>query len=139
MKQKQYSRLSLEDREDISRGLAASLSFAAIARQVGRSTSTVSREVKNNYGRYAYRCCSADRKAQKRMGRRRGGKRKLFEDMRLWQYVLSGLKQEWSPDEITRRLRMDYPDDMTMRISAETIYQYIYVLPRGKLKATLIK
>jgi IS30 family transposase len=49
------------------------------------------------------------------------------------------LKQEWLPDEIFKRLRMDYPDDMTMRISAETIYQYIYVLPQGELKATLIK
>ena len=139
MNQKQYSRLSLEDREAISRGLAADLSFAEIARQIGRPTSTVSREVKNNYGRYAYRCCSADRKAQKLMGRRRGGKRKLFENVRLWRYVCCGLKREWSPDEIVRRLRMDYPDDMTMRISAETIYQYIYVLPRGELKATLIK
>ena len=73
------------------------------------------------------------------MGRRRGGKRKLFGNMRLWRYVCCGLKREWSPDEIVKWLRMDYPDDMTMRISAETIYQYIYVLPRGELKATLIK
>ena len=65
--------------------------------------------------------------------------RKLFENMRLWRYVCCGLKQEWSPDEIVRRLKMDYPGDMTMRISAETIYQYIYVLPRGELKATLAR
>ncbi len=60
MKPKHYSRLSLEDREAISRGLAASLSFADIARRIGRPTSTMSRKVKNNYSRYAHRCCSAD-------------------------------------------------------------------------------
>lgn len=139
MTQKHYSRLSLEDREAISRGLAAHLSFAEIARQIGRPTCTVSREVTRNYGRHTYRCCSADRKAQKLMGRRRGGKRKLFENRRLARYVHSGLTREWSPDEIVRRMRLDYPNDMTMRISPETIYQYIYVLPRGALKATLIK
>ena len=73
------------------------------------------------------------------MGRRRGGKRKLFQNKRLTGYVHRGLKRQWSPDEIARRLRLDYAHDMSMRISGETIYQYIYVLPRGELKATLIK
>ena len=139
MEQKHYTRLSIEDRETISRGLSANLSYAQIARQIGRPTSTVSREVKNNYGRYAYRCCSAQRKALKLMGRRRGGKRKLFQNKRLAGYVHRSLKKQWSPDEIARRLRLDYAQDISMRISGETIYQYIYVLPRGELKATLIK
>ena len=121
MEQKHYTRLSIEDREAISRGLSANLSYAEIARQIGRPTSTVSREVKNNYGRYAYRCCSAQRKALKLMGRRRGGKRKLFQNKRLAGYVHRGLKRQWSPDEIARRLRLDYAHDMSMRISGETI------------------
>lgn len=139
MKQQRYTRLSIEEREIISRGLSAQLSLADIAKRIGRSTSTVSREVNNNYGRNAYRCCAAQRKAQKLMGRRRGGKRKAFQNGQLAQYIHQGLQQEWSPDEIARRLRLDYPDEMSMRIAPETIYQYIYVLPRGELKATLIK
>jgi len=74
--------------------------------------------------------CSAQRKALKLMGRRRGGKRKLCQNKRLAGYVHRGLKKQWSPDEIARRLRLDYAQDMSMRISGETIYQYIYVLPR---------
>lgn len=73
------------------------------------------------------------------MSRRRGGKRKLFQNNRLVSYVHRSLKKQWSPDEIARRLRWDYAHAMSMRISGETIYQYIYVLPRGELKATLIK
>ena len=71
------------------------------------------------------------------MGRRRVGKRKVFQNKRLAGYVNRSLKKQWSPDEIARRLRLDYAHDMS--ISGETIYQYIYVLPRGELKSTLIK
>ena len=122
IEQKYYTRLSIEDREVISRGLSANLSYAEIARQIGRPTSTVSREVKNNYGRYAYRCCSAQQKALKLMGRWRVGKRKLCQNKRLAGYVNRRLKKQWSPDEIARRLRIDYAHDMSMRISSETIY-----------------
>jgi IS30 family transposase len=139
MQNAKYSRLSEEDREAISRGLAAGLSYAAIARSIGRMTSSVMREVKRNYGKNLYRAWPAERKAHKCMGRRRGGKRKLLAYAGLRQYVEAGLARAWSPDEIARRLKVDYADDMTMRISAEAIYQYIYVLPRGELKATLIK
>ena len=122
MEQKHYIRLSIEDREVISRGLSANLSYAEIARQIGRPTSTVSREVKNNYGRYSYRCCLAQRKALKLMGRRRGDKRKLFQNIMLAGYVHRNLKKQCSPDEIARRLRIDYAHDMSMRISSEMIY-----------------
>ena len=54
-------------------------------------------------------------------------------------YVIAKLKKRWSPREIVKRMAEDYPDDIRMRISHEAIYQYIYVLPRGALKATLIK
>jgi len=123
MEQKYYTRLSIENREVISRGLSANLPYAEIARQIGRPTSTVSREVKNNYGRYSYRCCLAQPKALKLMGRRRVGKRKLFQNIKLAGYVHRSLKKRWSPDEIVRRLRIDHAHDMSMRISSETIYQ----------------
>ena len=53
--------------------------------------------------------------------------------------MIAKLKKRWSPREIVKRMAEDYPDDIRMRISHEAIYQYIYVLPRGALKATLIK
>jgi IS30 family transposase len=139
MQKAKYSRLSEEDREAISRGLAAGLSCAAIARSIDRPSSSVTREVGRNYGASLYRAWSAGRKAAKLMGRRRAGKSKLLNGLRLRRYVEDHLRQAWSPDEIARRLRVDYPHDMAMRISAEAIYQYIYVLPRGELKATLIR
>jgi IS30 family transposase len=139
MPQASYQRLSEEERESISRGLAAGQSFAVIARELNRSTSSISREVKGNYGRARYRAWPAGRKARKCMGRRRFGKSKLLANPRLCRYVEVRLRRRWSPDEIARRLAVDYPDDMSMRLSAEAIYQYIYVLPRGELKATLIK
>jgi len=134
-----YKRLNEADREAISRGLAAGFSSSAIARSIGRASSTVSREIARNYGRRLYRAVPAGRKAHKLMGSRRGGKRKLYSDGRLRRYVESRLGKAWSPDEISRRLLSDYANDRSMRISAEAIYQYIYVLPRGELKATLIK
>jgi IS30 family transposase len=134
-----YKRLNEADREAISRGLAAGMCCAAIARSIGRVTSTVSREVSRNYGRRLYRAVPAARKAHKLMGSRRGGKRKLWANGRLRRYVETRLARTWSPDQIARCLLSDYADDAGMRISAEAIYQYIYVLPRGELKATLIK
>jgi IS30 family transposase len=134
-----YRRLSAEDRESISRGLAAGLSCSAIAESIGRVRSTVSREVSRNYGRRLYRAGPAGRKASKLMGYRRGGKRKLWCNDRLRRYVECRLIKAWSPDEISRRLLTDHADDQSMRVSAEAIYQYIYILPRGELKAALIK
>lgn len=131
MTEKRYRRLSLEDRAAISRGFVANLSFTEIALQISRPTCTVLREVTKNHGWITYQCCSADRKAQKLMGRRRGGKRKLLENRRLARYVYRGLTREWSPDEIVSRTRLGYPNVMTMCISPETIYQYNYVLQRG--------
>jgi IS30 family transposase len=139
MSEATYRRLSETDREAISRGLAAGLSSAGIARSIGRVTSTVSREIARNRGRRLYRAAAAARQAHKQMGGRRGGKRKLWANARLRRYVETRLAKAWSPDEIARRLLADYADDKSMRVSAEAIYQYIYVLPRGELKATLIK
>jgi len=139
MEKKHYRRLNAEDREAISRGLAAGLSYQEIARRLERSVSTISREVKRSYGHSFYRACAAQRKAEKYSGYRRGGQRKINKSLRLQRYVEAKLRLAWSPDEIARRLRLDYAQDMTMQVSHETIYQYIYVLPRGELKATLIK
>lgn len=137
--QGKYRRLTDTEREDISRGLAQGETLSAIARRFGRPSSTVSREVNRHSGESSYRAFSAGRQARTAAASRRKGKRRLLQEDRLCRYVLDGLKKWWSPQEIVKRLQEEYPDDMTMRISHEAIYQYIYVLPRGELKRTLIK
>ncbi|MEJ2447046.1 MAG: IS30 family transposase, partial [Anaerolineales bacterium] len=86
-----------------------------------------------------YRAFSANRQSLKAASSRKSGKSKLAKNQRLRDYVLENLQEDWSPQEISGRIKMDYPLDMEMRISHEAIYQYIYVLPRGELKQTLIK
>ena len=139
---KTYRRLMNREREEISRGLAAGISGVEIARRLNRHPSTISREVRRNSGqsrRSAYRAFSACRRATVRASSRRLGKSRLAEEERLRRYVLAGLRREWSPREIQERLEKEYPLDMTMRISHEAIYRYIYILPRGELKRALIR
>lgn len=134
-----YRRLSSVDREEISRGLAQNEAISAIARRLGRAPSTVSNEIGGNGGVTGYRAFSAGNRARKASSSRRKGKRRLMEESRLRIHVIRKLKRHWSPWEIVKRLPEEYPHDMTMRISHEAIYQYIYVLPRGELKQTLIR
>lgn len=74
-----------------------------------------------------------------RASSRRNGKSRLAHEDRLRRYVMQKLRKRWSPREIVTRMQEEYSLDMTMRISHEAIYRYIYVLPRGSLKRTLIK
>ena len=130
------------EREELSRGLAAGRSQVEIARSLNRHPSTISREVRRNISRDTrseYRAFSARRSTAARASSRRLGKSRLAREDRLRQYVLLGLRREWSPREIQKRMAKEYPADMTMRISHEAIYRYIYVLPRGELRRTLIK
>ena len=134
-----YKRLTDNEREEISRWLAAGKSPAEVAMNLGRHRATISREIKRNSGKSGYRAFSASRRAQAAAASRRKGKARLNKEKRLRTYVINKLKQQWSPRTISERLKMEYPLDMTMRISHQAIYSYIYVLPRGELKRTLIK
>jgi len=134
-----YLRLSFTEREEVSRGLAQGIGLSAIARRLGRAPSTVAREVRHNSGKSGYRAFSAGNRANVRASSRNQGKSRLTRDDRLRGYVMEKLRKRWSPREIVKRIAAEYPDDMTMRISHEAIYRYIYVLPRGSLKTTLIK
>ena len=136
---KPYRRLSCAEREEISRGLAQHHSISAIATGLGRSPSTLSREVQRNAGLSGYRAFSAGNRAWVSASSRRGRQRRLATEPRLRAYVLAKLTTRWSPQEIVNRLQQEYPGDTTMRISHEAIYQYVYILPRGALKTTLIK
>lgn len=133
-----YTRLTLRDREEISRGIWASESFAEIARRINRPTSTVSREV---WGNTKYRWCYLAERGQKRSEKlkRKGRPPKLNANQRLKGYIYKKLRSEWSPEEIAKRIKLEYPKDTSMRISHEAIYQHLYCLPRGELKAELMR
>ncbi len=137
MDMKTYTRLTLFEREEISRGIWARERFAAIARRLGRPTSAVSREV---WSRVKYRWCYRASQAQEEAQEKRRSQRpkKLNQNPRLKEYVHQKLKSNWSPEEIAKRICLEYSDDKTMRISHETIYQYLYCLPRGELKKELM-
>lgn len=136
---KQYWRLSANEREEVSRGLAQEETISVIARRLGRAPSTISREVNRNSGKSGYRAFSAGRRAIGAAASRRIGKSRIVREERLRRYITGKLCQRWSPREIVNRLEEEYPLDMTMRISHEAIYRYIYVLPRGSLKQVFIK
>jgi IS30 family transposase len=134
-----YRRLSSAEREEVSRGLAQGTGLSAIARRLGRAPSTVFREVQHNSGKSGYRAFSAGNRANLRASSRKHGKSRLMREDRLRRYIMEKLRKRWSPREIVMRLQEEYPGDSTMCISHEAIYRYIYVLPRGSLKTTLIK
>jgi len=133
-----YKRLNDLEREEISRMLSQKCSFHDIANALGRNASTISREVAAGGGnKYVYRATRAQNRARRNSSKRKSGKHKLNENPKLWAYVRKKLKKKWSPRQIAEELEKDYPLDMTMRISPEAIYTYIYVLPRGALKKEL--
>jgi len=136
---KNYKRLSDEEREEISRLLAQDCSFQDIARRLGRYTSTISREINGgSCNKYTYRAAKAQNRARRNASKRKAGKFRLDGNQGLKRYIYGKLKLKWSPKQIAEELEKDYPLDMTMRIAPETIYTYIYVLPRGALKKELV-
>jgi transposase, IS30 family len=139
MQKRRYKRLTNTERESISRGLAQNKSIREIAKRIMRYPSTVAREISRNRGKSSYRAFSASQRAKRAAASRKIGKSKLAQQDRLRRYVIHKLKEEWSPKEISERIRIEYPKDTGMAISHEAIYQYIYVLPRGELKKMLIK
>ena len=129
--------LCLEDREEISRGLVEGCSFAEIGRRMGRPTSTISREVKRNGGRESYRAAAADRAT---CWRARRPKPTVFEQNPVLAAVVEmWLGFNWSPEQISKRLRVEFPDDDTMRAVPETIYQSLFVQGRAGLNKELVE
>ena len=128
-------RLSLEEREEILLGLQSRQSFAQIARSIGRSASTVSREVAANGGRRRYRASRADGQAYRRALRPK--RAKLAENTVLRARVELMLGEFLSPQQISAELKREFPDDRSMQISHETIYQSLFVQSRGALRKEL--
>jgi len=132
-----YTHLSAEDRETLSLGLAQGHSLRRMARVLGRSPSTISRESARNSTRgRPYRACTAQTLAVTR-ARHPRRPRKLL-DPWLWPYVQTQLRQGCSPEQIAGRLRHAYPGDMRKHLATETIYAGLYVLPRGALRRELL-
>lgn len=132
---KGYHRLCLMEREIIGLLYHSGVGIREISRRLHRSASTLSREIKRNKGGFYYVPVTANNKARRRCCR---NPRKLFKEKRLRQMVLSGLRRQWSPAQISARLKSDYPDEETLRVCAETMYTYLYVLPRGSLRKALL-
>jgi transposase, IS30 family len=123
--------LTLEDREEITRGVAEGLSGKDIAARIGRDPSVVSREICRGGGRGFYRAVRSQRAAVK--ARRRPKPPKLARHPRLREEVVALMRKRYSPDQAAGRLRLEHPDDETMHVSAEAIYTWIYALPVGEL------
>lgn len=125
--------LTLEDREDISRGLAKNLSNKDIAQSIKRDESVVSREIQRHGGRAGYRAWKAD--AAARETRTRPKERKIDADRDLHRRVMRDLMDGWSPEQIAGRLRYQNSRGETdMSISHEAVYTWIYAQPKGELK-----
>jgi IS30 family transposase len=136
---KRYVRLSASDREEVSRLRIAGLRPAVIARHLGRHRSTISRELgRNTTEGSPYRACTAQEHADALAHTVRKHHRVDRNDA-LRQYILSHLRLRWSPQQIARRLAVEYAGGGTMRISHEAIYQWIAVQPRGTLKRELAR
>ena len=130
------SSLSLHEREEISRGVAAGLSNAEIARRLERSPSTVSRELARHHGRACYRAAEAESEAWDRGRRPKRCRLESRPDLR--RLVASKLRLDWSPEQISHWLKQAHADAPEMHISHETIYRSLFVQARGVLKKELM-
>jgi transposase, IS30 family len=128
-------RLSIGERVEISRALSEGASFRAIAGRLGRAASTISREVLANGGRQGYRAWRAEDRAGQQQ--RRPRLPKLAVNGRLRLEVEALLSDLWSPQQISQHLQRAYAEDVTMRVSHETIYQALFVQGRGRLRKEL--
>lgn len=135
--------LTFAEREEIGLLHAARVGVRAIARELGRSPSTISRELhrvpKNPNDRHRYRYRASVAQADADVKCRRPKPAKLAENQVLRDEVQDRLKRHDSPEQIANRLRLDFPDDPEMWVSHETIYQSLYVQSRGALKRELVK
>jgi len=127
--------LSLSEREEISRGLAAEQSIRAIGMRLGRAASTVSREIRRNGGYDQYRASVADERAWDRARRPKPGRLKTCPRLRV--LVEEKLYDEWAPQQITGWLKRTFPEDPSLHVSHETIYRSLFIQARGALKKEL--
>ena len=129
--------LKLDEREEISRAVAAGDSIRIIADRLERAPSTICREIKRNGGRAAYRAALADQAAWDRA--RRPKTCKLVQNRPLGRIVADKLRLQWSPEQIAGWLKHTYPGDESCHVSHETIYRSLFIQARGALKKELLQ
>jgi IS30 family transposase len=128
--------LTLAEREEISRSIIAGDSARSIARRLGRSPSTISREIERNGDRKHYRASLADQAAWDRAHRPQACK--LVMNRALARTVAVKLQMSWSPEQIAGWLKCAYPGQEEHQVSHETIYRSLYIQARGALKKELL-
>lgn len=129
--------LSLSEREDISRGLSSGQSIRSIAAFLGRSPSTISREIKKNGGISKYRAVDADKSAWRRAKRPKTPL--LLRNEKLRRIVDKKLSDDWSPEQISGWLSNQYPRNENMQVSHETIYKSLFIQTKGIFKEEMRK
>jgi IS30 family transposase len=129
--------LTLAEREEISRAVAAGHSIRSIAALLGRAPSTISREIQRNGGQECYRASQADQAAWDKAQRPKPCK--LVKNRSLASVVAGKLQSQWSPEQIAGWLKRTYPDDETHQVSHETIYRSLFIQARGALKQELLQ
>ena len=129
--------LTLAEREDISRGIASGCSLRVVAQGLHRAPSTVSREIARHGGRPQYRASEADQRAWESSLRPKSCR--LATHTALRDMVAGKLIEDWSPQQISGWLKMEYPNDPSLRVSHETIYRSLFIQARGALKQELVR
>lgn len=128
-----YHHLSSVERDEIAQMHYSGLSFSEIGRRLGRHRSTISREIHRNrvrvgsqrFVRWRYLSSQAELQSRQRRSQAKQSVCSVLDDRRLLDYVKRGLRRRWSPEQISGRIRLDYPSDSAMRVSHETIYQWL--------------
>lgn len=129
--------LTLAEREEISRALAANHSIRSIAALLKRAPSTISREINRNGGQEDYRASQADQAAWDRAHRPKDCK--LIDNPTLARIVAGKLRLQWSPEQIAGWLKHMYPGNEDYQVSHETIYRSLFIQARGALKKELLE
>jgi len=131
--------LSVEERIEIADLHRQGHTVRRIAQRLNRVPSTISRELRRNAhpGSGDYRPWAAQRRAARRRSRPKRGK--IAQNPRLREAIADGLRRRWSPEQISRRLRLQFPEQPQMRVTHETIYQALYVQGRGELRRELAR
>jgi IS30 family transposase len=137
VRRRSQTALTLHEREDIFRGIASGSSIRAIAKGLDRPASTVSRDVARHGGRPLYRANEADHQAWESALRPKACLLALHSKLR--EIVASKLMLNWSPEQISGWLKLQYPNDESMHVSHETIYRSLFIQARGVLKKELIQ
>ncbi len=131
-----YCRLSLQERFEIEKSLSHKYSFADIAKVLERSKSSISREVAP-YGKRKYKAMTAHWFAVSKSSNKRFGQNKIVANKKIGKHVLQKLELRWSPEQISKRMIKDFPDDPAMRISHEAIYLYVYLHAKTEVRKML--